>query len=589
MKFSFDQVLNGATGVGALSAALSLGLAQPAMANPTAPGSSTISAMLAASSVNQTPVSGSTIQAQINEAIASGQPSVTLPPTKILLTQSLVIPSNASNFSLIGQAGTEIQRGTTADYPLLLIGRGYQYAWNNASFSAQPELAVAPVADGARWITRTGGAQAKVGWYALLGAHPVDDVVVHTNGLSKFDYKRELVKVTRVEGDRMYVAEPIAREFATPQLRFMDDDQTHEWYSTVPENISVRNIKFSGRSAQNNVWSNKLIAATAAVNLRIDNVELTGFNNAGISVMFCKGVYVSNIRTSDGNTSSLGYGVEFAGSRNVTLRNAEFSGHRWGTIFQTGTTDALVEDCSYAPGSTGGFDGGHGQDERRITFRRCIGPTWSIANPAYLRGVKNVTLENCTAYGTINVSANAENVRISGKYPGQENTMRLLQLSTEGGTASVPAGTFPPKSVFLDSGSSVGTDLDGVNIQMHTVTGQPLGIGLLDVRNWSFRNLVSATGAAVKFTSTASPSTLRFTNVNFENTYLYNSPLWMGPVSSSGTWNISLINCQLNTRWRYGVNFANNSRGTVTADQTYINGVAFTPSHINNLIATGAQ
>lgn len=589
MKFSFDQVLNGATGVGALSAALSLGLAQPAMANPTAPGSSTISAMLAASSVNQTPVSGSTIQAQINEAIASGQPSVTLPPTKILLTQSILIPAHANNFSLIGQPGTELQRSVTADFPLLTIGRGRNYAWTNSAFSMQPLLTVAPVPEGARWITRTGGEAARPGWYALMGVHPTDDIVRHPDGVTQFDYKRELVKVIRVEGDRMYVAEPVAREFATPELRFMDDEDTHMWYSTVAENITVKNIKFSGRSSADNVWTNKLIVAFATVNLKVDNVELTGFNNAGISAMFCKGMYFSNIRTSDGNTSFLGYGIECAASRNITIRNGQFSGHRWGTIFQTGTTDALVEDCTYAPGSSGGFDGGHGQDERRITFRRCIGPSWSIANPAYLRGVKNVTLENCTAYGTINVSANAENVRIIGKYPGQPNTMRLLQLSTEGGTNTVPAGTFPPKSVFLDGGSSVGNDLDGVTVLMHTLTNQPLGVGLLDVRNWSFRNTLESSGSALKFNSTSTPSTLRFTNVSFENTYLYNSPLWLGPVSGNGSWNISLTNCQLSTRWRYGVNFASNSRGTVTSNQTYINGVVFTPSHINNLAATGAQ
>lgn len=588
MKFRLHQVLNGASCVGALSAAFSLGLAQPAMANSAMPGSASVSALLAGASVGQSTVAGSTIQSQILEAIANGQSVLTLPPNKILLTTSLVIPANAQKFSLVGQAGTEFQRTGTVDFPLLLIGRGYQYAWNNAAFSAQPQMSVAPVAEGAMWITRTGGAEARPGWHALLGVHPTNDIVVHTNGVTRFDYKRELVRVTRVEGDRMYVAEPIAREFATPEMRFMDDDQTHEWYATVPENITVRNIKFTGRSATNNAWSNKLIAATAAVNLRLENLELSGFNNAAISVMFSKGVYITNIRTSDGNTSNLGYGVEFAASRNVTLRNAEFSGHRWGTIFQSGTTDALVEDCRYAPGATGGFDGGHGLDERRITFRRCIGPSWSIANPGYLRGVKDVTLEDCTAYGTINVSANAENVRIKGKYPGQPNTMRMLQLSTEGGTNSVPAGSFPPKSVYLQNGSSVGTDLDGVTIQMHSITGQPLGIGLLDVQDWSFRNLVSATGAAVKFTSTATQSNLRFTNVTFQNTYLYNSPLWMGPVSGTGAWNITLQNCQLDTRWRYGVNFANNSRGTVTANQTYINGSLFNSSHVNNL-ATGAM
>lgn len=533
--------------------------------------------------LGQTPIPGNLVQADLNAAIDRGDSSFTLPAGTILLTQTLTISPWAKNFTLRGSGGTRLVRNSTADFNLLAIGTSPHYSFDNAAFADHPETLISPVARGATSLTRTGGEEVVPGWYAVVGANNATDRVTNTAGTPAYWVKREMVKVLSVSGTKINLHQPLGRAYDTPKLYRIQTATTEtKWDVKVPENITVRDLTLDGRSAINNGLTTKIISVYSGQNIKLENVNLSGFGTAAASFQFCNGVTVNNARVTDGSTGSLGYGLEFGACRFVTVRNSQFSGHRWGTLFQFGTMDALVENCTYAAGAIGGFDAGHGCGEERITFRLCRAPRWSIANPGYLLGAKDVTLDRCTAWEEIAIYPNAENVRIIGKHPSEPHSFKFLQLNAEQSGQGFPVGTFYPKSVYLEGGSSYREDADGVNIQFHTLSGAPRGAHLLDVRDWSFTNPRAASGAAVFLRESGIQSNVSFTNCTFRNTYLYNSPIALGACVGNGSWNLSLNNCELTSNWQYGVNMSTGARGDVTLTNTRFNSALMSRNQIFN-------
>lgn len=530
--------------------------------------------------VMQSTVDGATIQRQIDAAITAGQERLVLPGATILLTETLRIPPYARNFELTGQAGTSFKRNTASDFPLISIGSGHPYAFENSSFAALPQTTVGAVPMGRTTFTVTGGAPVTQGSYALIGTDPVEDVVRHTNGTLTYWNKREIVRVISVSNNQVTIDAPTARDYARAELRRLEGPNPTVNERFLARNIKLTNMALDGRSAVDNAMTRKILVVSATENVVLDDLSVFGFSNSAISLMFSRGFQASNIRTSDGQRTSLGYGIEVAASRFITIRNSVFRGHRWGVVFTSGSSDALIEDCRHEQNPEGGFDAGHGTGDRRITYRRCIGPIFSIGNPAFLRGSKDVTLENCTATRSIDIFGNTENIVIDGKHPGAAITTPLIQLFAEQGANAIPNTYTYPMSVTLRNGISERSELDGTNIQLVSVTGVRRGFGSLVAENWTFRNTMPNRGAAVAISRTSTPSNLRFTNCTFQNAHPGSPGLVFGPVDGFGRWNINLSNSAFQTPYRSPIVFISGAIGTMNQTNNTMNGQSITDSSI---------
>lgn len=528
---------------------------------------SPISVMLAARST--TPVAGSVVQTALNDAIAAGLPSYTLPPNPIDLTASLVIPKGTKDFALIGSNGTSLRRASTTDFPLLIIGDSAPYALDNIHLSKYLQMGILPVAEGSTVLTRTSGANPVPGWYAIVGVHPTDDVVRHSSGTLTYHYRRELIRVVSVNGQSMTLAQGLGRDFMNPELRLIEPSGATQ--KEVTENISIRNLTLFGRSTINNAFTTKVLVCVLGHNITMDDVSVQGFGTAGISFGFGKGLFINRARLSDGNRQTLGYGIEIAGSRNATVRNSTFATHRWGVIFSCGAMDSLVEDCIYTNGTESeGFDAGHGFDEKRITFRRVIGPVFSIGNPAWRRGNSDVLLEDCTATQSINIFGNTRNVVIRGRYPSQTLTTPLIQFFSEGGGSGIPSGPTYPGSITLENGNTRRSVLDGVNTQMLSMSGQAPGIGSLTARNWKFENTLSERGAAIWLEGTAIPAQITLENSTVSSQYPWNGPLCLGAVTGTGRWDVNIRNTKILGTGPHAIVVLNNARSNMTqANSTF--------------------
>jgi hypothetical protein len=532
-----------------------------------------------------TPISGETVQDALNAAIAAGQPSYTLPPNPIDLTTSLMIPKGTKDFMLIGANGTSLRRASASDFPLLVIGDSASYALDNFYLNKYPQMNILPVAEGATVLTRTGGANPVTGWYALVGTHATDDVVRHSSGSPTFHFRRELIRVISVQGQNLTLAQGIGRDFLNPQLRLVQADSATT--KEVTENITVRNVTLFGRSTVNNSLSNKILMCSLGHNISLDDVSVQGFNTAGISFGFSKGIFINRARVSDGNRQTLGYGIEIAGSRNVTIRNSTFSTHRWGVIYQSGAMDALVEDCTFNNGSSSeGFDVGHGFDEKRLTYRRVIAPVFSIGNPSWRRGNSDTLLEDCTATSAINFYGNIRNVTIRGRHPSQTYTTPLFNFFTEGGGSGIPAGVTYPISVIVENGNSRRSVLDGVNTQMISMSSQAVRLGTFTARNWTFENNVTSTGAAIYFRATTVPTQITLENSTVSNKYEWNGPIALGPVSGTGSWNLNIRNTKLLGMGPHSIVVQNGAPASVLQTNSTFKGLILDSSSVSGATVT---
>ena len=514
------------------------------------------------------------IQNGINAAIASGQPTYTLPNQTIALSRTLLIPRNAKNFTLLGQPGTILTRNNTVDIPMIVVGRDDTAGYQNSAFNDNSRVAISPVLEGSSTLVRTGGPALVSGWYAILGTSLSEDAFRRDGMTSRFFGKRELIFVTSVNGNTAKILQPLSRDFASPELRFIQPANAGLTNRQIPENIRISGFTLKGRNTVNGVWVNKMMVVNRANNVKIDNLKLEGFNNAAISISMSKGISVDNIAVSDGNQSSLGYGVEVYGSRYVTIRNSNFRQLRWATLFHTGTSDVLVEDCKYEGDLNGGFDCSHGGGEKRITFRRVLAPIFSICNPTWLRGANDITLENCTATRQMNIYANAENIKISGMYPGYDYTARQIFFMTEGGRAgAIPSGIFGPKSVYLSNGALRRNVAEGTTIYFVSTSGLPAAVGYIETNNFVFENAVAANNVAVNFGGTSINTTLKFNNTQFITRSPYGVPIGIGDTTGTGNWNIQFHNSSVVSNWIYAFSAGAAARGSITSNVSNINGV----------------
>ena len=525
----------------------------------------------------QTIYDGSVVQSELNAAIAAGQTSYTLPPGRINLSARLMVAPGTRNFTLLGQTGTRLVRNSTTDFPLIVVGSFDHTGYENSAFTG-PRTTLAAVPENAVSITRTSGQQLVPGWYAIIGTHPVDDVVRASDGSATFDYKRELVHIDSVAGNTATLSGPIGRTFSNAELALLEADTAPMGQRILCQRVTLRNLVLDGTSNVDGSKSSKVLVIGLVVGANVDDVSVSNFSTSGISVSTSKGVSINRARISQGNMSVMGYGVELMASRFVTVRSSTFSTTRTGVIFNSGTMDGLVEDCT---GSTVNFDVGHGLGEKRLTYRRVLGEKFTIANTTWRRGVDGAVLEDCTALHSIAVNAGAANVVIRGKYEGQASTAPLIYTSTVTGGSGIPSGDIFVQSLTLENGTSLGTASDGYNFKMDasSPTG-PSMLGTLTIRNWTFKTLFAGTSNMQFVRATNSPI-ISIHNSSFENIYEYSAPLYFG-ASDTNRWNLDLQGNSFNVPGQYVVQFHTNSTASWTNLSNLINGNPVTLANVNN-------
>lgn len=539
-------------------------------------------------------VTGQDVQNMINATYILGLPQVNLPNETIYVNQTVRIFPGMKNLRLVGGNKTKFVRSTTADIALLLIGTDAPVGFQNTPLDqTYQSFEVAPVADGATTLTVNSASQLTTGWYAIAGNDPVEDIVVHSSGNPTLFYKRELIRVTSVNGNQLMLSNGLGREFETPKLWLIEPDG-QPVFNGVVDSITIENVQFDGRyqteldgrldlTTSKSSRSSRVVVAGLARNIIFDRVTVRGFKNSGISTKLCRLISVTNSRITDGQTSSLGYGIEVAGSRFVFVRNTRFSNHRWGVMFTSGSVDCEVSDCVYenTPGS--GFDVGHGSDERRISYLRCIANTFSIANPSYRKGGRNASLTDCSARDSITLWPNASSVTISGKYPGQQHTAPMIQFMTEGGGIGVPQGVIAPINVFMSNGSCERLDADGNTLQLLSMSGQQRQLPVVEISGWTFTNPNPSRGAAFRVTDIVGIGRMKFTACNFLSTYTYDAPV----ILQSGEWDVEFNGChftkilQDTPFYQLALHLKTGSSGSVrfTGWNTY-NGSLLTPANV---------
>ena len=491
----------------------------------------------------QTVYDGEEVQAQLLAAIAAGQSVFTLPPGPINLTRTLVIPPGTRNFTMQGQSGTRLVRNSTVDFGLVAVGSAGWHAFSNSAFSAMRQSSVAPILEGDAALTFAGGQPVVPGWYCILGTDPANDIVTSYGGGTTYNFRRELVRVKSVSGSTIVLDGPVGRDFNTPELRLVEADTALPNQRLVCQGITLRNLILDGKSSINNSKLSKIVVAGLTNGLLIDDVSVQNFNVSGISVLMSKGISVNRMRQSAGNLATTGYGIEFDATRFATVRNSTFSQTRTGILWACGSMDGLVEDCS----GPVNFDASHGMGEQRITYRRCLGAAFTIANPSFRRGVDRVLIEDCTATDQITIYGNSSNVVIRGKYPGQAITTPIIYLGTEVGGGCVPSAPSYPLSVTLEGGVCTRSDQDGANLRQFSLLGAPKMLGNLTIKNWTFRNLVSTNGSNISFEETANSPIVNIENCQFTNTYEWSAPIYLGTTTTGNLWNLTLRNNSFQT------------------------------------------
>lgn len=485
----------------------------------------------------QTVYNGTDVQDQINSAVLAGQSTFTLPPGVINLSNSLIIPAGTRNFLLQGQSGTRLVRNSASDFPLIAVGICGWHAFLNSAFSGNAQTSLSPVNEGDLTVTTTSGAALAPGWYALLSTDPLNDIVTHVSGNTTFNYRRELVRIRSVSGNTAILDHPVGRSFPTAELRRLELDGAPWNQRAICSGITLKNLVLDGKSTVNNGRCSKAVTIGLSNDVYIDDVSISNYSSAGVSVLFSKGINVTKARVNNISLDATGYGFEFVGSRFITVRNSTFTNARTGILFQAGSMDGLVEDTT---GPQTNFDASHGMGELRITYRRCLGDSISVGNPSWRRGVDRVLIEDCTATREMRIYGGTSNVVVRGRYPGQINTTPVFLLYSESGGSAVPSTPSYPISLTLENGVSQRSDLDGVNLRQTSVYGSPKMLGNLTIRNWTFVNSVSAGGSNLSFNEIANSPTITVENCRLTNSYQWSAPIYLGPTSSGNSWNLTL-------------------------------------------------
>lgn len=551
---------------------------------------------LPALATQQTVVTGDDIQTMINIALVTGQTSVTLPNTRIYVSRTIRLPAGTKNFAIRGQANTVLQRTVNTDFVILQIGDnsdiGYGNAFLDQNFVPKPVL---PLTYLNSTVTTADGSNLPTGYYALVSNNLFNDSVLHVNGVNRVWFKRELVRVIASANGTSTLGGTVGRDFENPVMYPIQPDGAFQ--GRVCENITLENFVVDGRvvvreAGRNIVYRttrvNNAVVVGPCLNLTMNGVKVKGFNNSGVSIELCRGVNVSNCSITDGNATQLGYGFEVSGSRFVNFTDCQFSNHRWGVLWAAGSSDGNVTRCIVADTPNSGLDCSHGQGEQRLVYTDCIANIFSIGNPAYLRGVTSVRLQNCTARQSINIYPNADLIYIVGKHPTMSMTSPMISLLSESTTTGLPTGNHVPKRVYLQNGiSSLNTGASNP-MQLHSLSNAQKSVEFVEARQWIFTNNFTDSSNAYRIGGSAFAPVMKFIACQFRNKAPYEFPVYV----TSGPWNWTFEGCQFfkdtfsTTAYEKALRLGSTTSGTITMKGFNVFYSPNTPTngrHINNL------
>ncbi len=545
--------------------------------------------LLAACAVAQSPVDGNLVQAQLTSAINSGQGFYVLPDATIHMTKSLSIPAGTQNFMLVGQTSTRLIRSVTGDFPLLIVGSNTSSAFSNSNLYIYPNWAIPPIADGQTVIAVPPGVTVAPGWYVIAGTHPTNDLVSISATVS-FNFKRELVRVVSQSGTAVTLSEPVGREFETPTLFQLETNSTPASQRAVTQNVQIINLAINGRLgdivtertiASKAPQVSKAMAIGLAHNVTLDGVRVGGFYNSGIGILMSKRVTVTNSTITDGGIRVLGYGIEISGSRFCTVSNSTMQDTRYGVLFQAGSMDGTVLNCDIPPGR-GGFDVGHGQDERRLVYDTCRADRFVIGNQSWLRGSKGLTVTNSTAYIEMFLAGGVNNVLISGKHPSELVTAPTAVITTSYNAAGNPTGPTWPLQVRMEGVTLGGSFFPGRTLFFYSPNaGIAPRVGNLTIANSLLRNPFTFGIGATEFGSLANSGVVRFENSTIENSAT-GSAVLESTATGSGSWDVTVQQCALNGPSGLVLRLLSGAKGVYRLNGSQYNGSPITASMVQN-------
>ncbi len=536
----------------------------------------------------QAAVSGDTVLSQLNTAISNGATSFTLPNATIQLTKTFLVSSRARNFTLIGQANTKFVRVVNSDFPMIVVGANEPGAYSNTELYRFPQFSVQPASEGTSTLTVPSGVTVPSGWYVIAGIHPTNDLV-RISATSAFNHKRELIRVIGQSGTTLTIDRPLGRTFANPLLFQVEPNGVAASLRKVGSDIRLINFAIDGRlgdrvtgrtAVTKSPQVSKAIVAGLTNNLVLESLRISGFSTSGVNVQLSRSATIQNCNIFDGNTRVLGYGIEFTGSRNVVVLNTNFQDMRYGVMFQAGTMDGYVFNCSIPPGR-GSFDVGHGQDERRITYDSCRADQFVIGNQGWLRGGETIRLYNCSAYQQIVIYGATRDVQIQGKYPTSPATAPTIQLITDVNPNGFPTGPVWPESVRFVSVSVVNFFWPGKSIQVRSNTGAIPRLGTVRFEGCYLENPKFNGASNVEFGAIANNGIVRFDNSTVVGSNDLLPPL-VAFATGTGSWDVTFENSSIVGSAAKAMTLASGSNGIYRFLGSTYNGVPLNPSMITN-------
>ncbi len=325
-------------------------------------------------------------------------------------------------------------------------------------FTSSPTILLEDVDEGDLTVTLKAGQTAPtVGYYYLLNTN---EAVKHISSSSQVAYKRELVKVTAVDGlvvtlefgasptgiDATLEHTGAARDYhytdASKNPRLSSYDQTK-----VCKNITIRG---SGTGSIDAGGRPQGIIAGLVDGLVIDGVKVFNYKQGGFHPVVCKDVEITNCISESPTQSGAGDGYDFyiQSCRGVLVRGCYSkrgaSGlARHSVICHGGSSDVFAVDCF----SEGANPDTHGMDERRVHFLRCNkSPGFTnginIGNPAWLGGAKNIIVEDCDLDANFNLHPNVDGLTV------KNSKFANLRIQSASNTAAIPSGGYPTNWSF---------------------------------------------------------------------------------------------------------------------------------------------
>lgn len=533
---------------------------------------------------------GNAVQSSINAAIASGASTLTLPNGTIRLTRSLTIPRGTRNFTLRGGPRTRIVRATNFQTPLLTLGLDGQSGYSNTPLFSFPNVPLQPIADGANTIDLVSPTTIPRGWYVVAGENPTQDFVQISSG-TRFANKRELVYVQSQAGLRLTLDRPLGREYVQPRLFQLETESTPPSERVVLQNIRIEGIWLDGRLGEIDTGRStpvgkaplavKCLSLEWGAGFSMQNVRISGFRQAGASLMLSRDIDLRNLNLFDAQLSVAAYGIEFLGCRTINIQDSSLQDVRLGFVFSSGTMDAYVFNCRI-PAGRGAFDVSHGVGERRITFEQCVAPEFILGNGSWLAGGQDLRLIDCTALNQIQVQGNTQNILIQGMHPDYSITAPRILWRHERNPSGFPAGPVWPLSAVLD-GVVLRNFVYAGRASQFTSGSSDLGprIGTVEIRNSLLEN---------PFVDGVESFDVGANNVSgqliFRNTVLRTQAMApsfvLRSTQATGGWDVTFDRVDFQTAGNVAAALEAGARGTFRFQNSRMNGSLLLPGMVQN-------